>query len=85
MKKKDFLTTTELAELLGVSRITIFNRIKLGKIKVEKVGRIYIIPREELEVILGKTLSEEQKRTITAGVKKTIKDFGQTLEMLGKE
>lgn len=84
MNKKDFYSTTEVAKLIGVSRITVFRRIKSGRIKAEKIGRTYAIPREELGVILGKTLTEEQKRIITAGVKKAIKDYGRTLEMLGK-
>lgn len=85
MIKKDYFTTPEVAKLLGVSRITIFKRIKMGHIKAEKIGRIYAIPREELRVILGETLNDDQKEVITAGVKKAIKDYGGALEMLGKE
>lgn len=85
MIKKDFFTTSEVAKFLGVSRITVFKKIKAGNIKAEKIGRIYAIPREELRVILGETLSDDQKEVITAGVKKAIKDYGRALEMLGKE
>jgi len=33
MESKDFYTTTELASLLGISRIAVFNRIKKGNHK----------------------------------------------------
>ena len=36
---KKYLSTTEVAKLLEVSRVTVFNRIKSGEIKAEKIGR----------------------------------------------
>jgi hypothetical protein len=35
--------------------------------------------------ILGKTLSEEDKREIDAAVKKTVNEYGEVLKLLGKE
>lgn len=45
--KKEYLSTAELANLLGVSRIAVFKKIKLGKIKAFKIGRNFVIPIEE--------------------------------------
>ncbi|MFH0820835.1 MAG: nucleotidyltransferase domain-containing protein [Candidatus Peregrinibacteria bacterium] len=43
----DYISTTEAAEKMGVSRITVFNMIKDGRIKrAIKVGRNYIIPAD---------------------------------------
>lgn len=85
MKNQKYLTITELAKLLGISRVAVFKKIKKGEIKAEKIGRMFVIPKNEFEVILGKTLSESQKRIIQAGIKKTIKDYRKTLELLGSE
>jgi excisionase family DNA binding protein len=43
----DYISTTEAAEMLGVSRVTVFNMIKDKRIKrAIKVGRNYIIPKD---------------------------------------
>ncbi|MFH1657138.1 MAG: helix-turn-helix domain-containing protein [bacterium] len=48
MKPKEFYTTKELAELLGISRIAVFNRIKKGDIKAQKMGRNFIIFKKDI-------------------------------------
>ncbi len=83
MKKDQFLSTTELADILGISRIAVFNKIKLGQIKAQKVGRNYIIDRNDLGPILGESLSPKQKSDIDKAVKKTVKEYGETLKSLG--
>ena len=47
-ESKLFYTTKEVADILKVSSVTIFKRIKNGKINAEKIGRNYLIPRSEL-------------------------------------
>jgi excisionase family DNA binding protein len=85
MTQKDFLTIKEVADLLGISRVAVFKKVKLGQIKAEKIGRNFAIQKSELSNILGQSLSQEEKKVIHEGVKKTIKEFGDTLEKLGKE
>ncbi len=85
MKEKDYFTTTELAKILGISRIAVFKKIKSGEIKAIRVGRVFAIPKAEFEIILGKTLSADQKKVIDEGIKKTIREYGTTLKMLGNE
>ena len=48
MELKEFYTTKELAELLGVSRIAVFNRIKKGDIKAQKMGRNFVIFKKDI-------------------------------------
>lgn len=48
MESKEFYTTKELAELLGISRIAVFNRIKKGNIKAQKMGRNFIIFKKDI-------------------------------------
>ncbi len=84
MTNKEFLTTTELAELLGISRIAVFKKIKSGAIKAEKVGRNYVIRKKDLGFILGQILSKKDKSEIEKAVKKVVKEYGETLRLLGK-
>jgi excisionase family DNA binding protein len=85
MGKNGFFTTSEAAKILGISRIAVFNRIKKGKLKAMQIGRNFAIPKEELEDNLGRELSEEEKFFLEEGVKKVIKEYGETLQRLGKE
>ena len=83
MLKDNYYSTTEVAELLGVSRITVFNMIKDGRIQAEKVGRNYLIPKNALGI--DAELTSDQKQKITKVVKKTIKEYGETLRLLANE
>jgi len=46
---KLYYSTDEAAEVLGVHRNTIKNRIKEGELQAFKIGRQWRIPREALE------------------------------------
>ena len=82
---KDYLTVKELADILDVSRVTIFNRIKNGQIKAAKVGKMYIIDKKDLVEIIDVELSEESKIKISKGIDKVITEYGDVLKKLGKE
>jgi len=83
MKEKRFLSTTELAKILGISRIAVYKKIKGGKIKATKVGHDFVIDKKELGDILKSELKRKDKIQIEKAVKKTIEDYGETLKMLG--
>ncbi len=85
MEKEEFLSTIELAKLLGISRIAVFKKIKKGEIKAVKVGRNFIISKKELGGILGKFLTKKDKSKIDEAVNKTVREYGETLKLLGKE
>ncbi len=82
---KDFYSVKELADLLHLSRITIFNRIKNGKIEAEKVGRNYIIKKKDVDLIILDGLTDKVKSEIEKGVKRVIAEYGDVLKKLGKE
>ena len=84
-KKSDYITIPELAKILGLSRIAIFKRVKKGTIRAIKIGRNYAIPRSYIDSIFGKTLGDSDKKEIDMAVKKTVKEYGRTLKLLGKE
>ena len=81
----EFLSTLELARLLGMSRISVFNKIKKGEIKAIKVGRAYIINRKDVPEITGQVLNNKTSQEIDIAVQKTIREYGETLRLLGKE
>ena len=84
MIEKQF-STSEVAKMLGISRIAVFKKIKNGRIKAKKIGRIYVIEKKELAQILGQILSKSKKEEIDTSVKKMIREYGETLKLLGKE
>lgn len=83
--QKELLSTSQVAEILGVSRITVFNKIKEGKIKAEKIGRNFVIEKKELLEALGTVISAEKKKEIDQVVKKATNEYGEALKKLGQE
>ncbi|MBU4205048.1 helix-turn-helix domain-containing protein, partial [Patescibacteria group bacterium] len=67
MKNKEFLSTAELAKILGISRVAVFKKIKKGKIKAMKVGRSFIIRKKNLTGILPMGISDEDWETFRKG------------------
>lgn len=88
-KKAIFVSVAELAKMLGISRIAVFNKIKKGQIPAEKIGRSYAISMEHVnEIISGSNsgiLTEEKKEDIRKAVEKVVKEYGETLKLLGRE
>ena len=79
------MTTAELAKFLGISRIAVFKKIKAGKIKAKRIGRNFVIDKKELGGILDESLTKKKKNEIDEAVRKTVKEYGETLKLLGKE
>jgi len=82
---QDLLSTSETAKMLGVSRVAVFKKIKTGEINARKIGRNYVISRKDLGEALGAILTAQKKRAIEQSVQKTIREYGETLKLLGKE
>jgi excisionase family DNA binding protein len=85
MASPRYLTIPELAKVLGVSRIAIYNRVKKGQIPATKIGRTYVIIDQEIADILGKGATRKGKKRIDAAVRKTVQEYGEVLKRLGKE
>jgi len=58
IKEKDFYTITELAKLLGISRVSVFKRVRRDSIKGQKMGCNFIIFKKDIDL---KRLSAEIK------------------------
>lgn len=81
-----FISVSEAAHVIGVSRVTVFLWIKKGLIQAQKVGRNYIIPYQEiLKHVENRPINEQEKMRIKEGLEKALHDFGETIRMLGKE
>ncbi len=80
-----FLSTAEAAQILGISRIAVFHKIQSGEIKAKKIGRNYVIRREDLGDFFQKELSKHQKELISNAVHKAVKEYGETLQLLKDE
>ncbi len=80
-----YYSTTEVARILRLSRIAVFQRIKSGRLKAEKVGRNYIISHENLSEALGQVIGEERREAIERAIEKALHEYGGTFKLLGKE
>ena len=85
MATKRYTTIPELAKMLGVSRVTVYNWVKKGDILATKVGKTYIITDKTVNDILSKRMTEETKRRIRTAVKRTVREHGEILERLSRE
>jgi len=85
MADKEFLSTREVADLLGISTAAVKKKIKFGTIKARKVGRNYVINKADLPIEVGGELTEIKKKLIDDAVRKTVSEYGETLRLLGKE
>ena len=82
----NYLSTAELAKRLGISRITVFNWIKSGKLKAERIGRGYVIDVSDAEKFTKAGASDESKqKEIGEAVTRVVKEYGETLKKLGAE
>jgi excisionase family DNA binding protein len=85
MVKKEYITVPELAEILGISRIAAYKKVKNGQIPAEKIGRNYAISKSDIARSLTGRMTGKNKKQIDTAVKKTMQEYGQVLKWLGKE
>jgi excisionase family DNA binding protein len=85
MEKANYLTIPQLAEILGISRIAVYKKVKKGEIEAIKIGRTYAIPKKLILGILGKTLKKTSKQEIDKAIRKTVDEYGEVLKLLGRE
>lgn len=85
MQPKPYYSTSEAAKILGISRVAVFNRIKKGQLDAIKIGRNYLVEKEQLSPTKDKALSDKDKNLINKAVDKTLKEYGQTLKLLAHD
>lgn len=50
MQNKNFYTTSELAKVLKIIRVSVLKRIGTGSIKAIKMGRNFVIFKKDIDV-----------------------------------
>ncbi len=81
----EFLSTSEVAKMLKISRIAILKKISKGQIKAFKIGRNYVIPKEETLKLLGLVIGEDKKKEIDKIIHKATKEYREVFKRLGRE
>jgi excisionase family DNA binding protein len=71
---KEFYSTTEVARILNISRVSVFRQIKLGKIKAIKIGRNFVISHDGLLEALGKSVGTAKKEAIERAIDRAMKE-----------
>lgn len=84
MITKKYITTAEAANILGISTVAVFKRIKSGALPAQKIGRNYAIDPEDLGLKTGK-LNDRTKKQIGEAVKRVVSEYGEALKKLGRE
>jgi len=85
MGKNEFMTIPQLAKILGISRIAVYNKVKNGEIKAIRIGRNYAINVKDIVDIIGQELSKKDKEEIDKAVTKAVAEYGEVLKLLGRE
>ena len=85
MRTQNYITIPQLAKLLGVSRIAIYNRVRKGQIPAIKIGRDYAITDQTVAEILGRKVTDQGKKRIDDAVQRTVREYAETLNLLAKE
>ena len=83
--KNQYITSTELAQLLGISRVAVFKKIKNKQIPAKKVGRNFVIHKSLLPELFPPQLTSQEKQLIERVIKNVLKEYEETLRLLGKE
>ena len=85
---KRYLSTSEVAELLGISRVAVLKQIKTGRLKAIRIGRNYAI---DICVLGAKTnivieaKSGEDEVQIEQAMDRVLKEYSVALKRLGNE
>ena len=75
---KKYLTTSEAAKLLGISRVAVFKKIKKGEKQAIKAGRNYLIYNED-------TTGGNTGKNIEKSVNRVVREYGEAIKLLGDE
>jgi len=79
------MTIPQLAREMGVSRVTVYNKVKSGQIPATKVGPNYVISARTARRVLQMELTVADKRRINDAVDRIVAQYGELLKWLGAE
>ncbi|MDP3793770.1 MAG: helix-turn-helix domain-containing protein [Candidatus Uhrbacteria bacterium] len=82
---KKIFSIKEVADLLGVDRVTVYRWVKSGKVKAEMIGGAYVISVVDLPHHFIGGLSEDKKIQIRDAVAQALEQYGETFRALAQE
>ncbi len=82
---KDYYSIEEVANILRVSKKTIWQWIKDGRVKTRRVGRSNTFPHAIVMELLGQTIKPQERINIEKIINKALKEYGETFKKLGNE
>jgi excisionase family DNA binding protein len=82
-KESKLLTVKEVADLMDISRVHAWRKIKSGEIKATKIGRAYVIKEEDLQGIY-KQIKKSEEKVVERAFQRTMKEYGKAIRKLGK-
>jgi len=85
MLKNKYISIPQLAKILGISRISVYKKVKKGEIKAIRIGKNYAIPTGSIKKLSGTPLDSASKKMIEKAVDKTFQEYGEVLKLLGKD
>jgi excisionase family DNA binding protein len=59
---KEFISTAELAAILGISRVAVFKNIDNKKIPATRVGRAFVVSKKDVPKILRSRASRKHSQ-----------------------
>ena len=80
---RGLMSVTQAAGVLGVSRVAVYKKIHKGEIRSVRIGKGYAIPDQEIEAILGRTVSPERQKLIEKIVSRVVEEYHDVLIRLG--
>ena len=83
MTESNYLSLKEAADILGISRVAVFKKVKKGEIKAERIGRSFAVKKSEISGIFSKKLEDKDKKEIDRAIEKTIDEYGEALKQIG--
>jgi excisionase family DNA binding protein len=79
--KEKYITTSELAKMLGISRVAVFKKLKSGEIKATEYGNSYIIEKDSLPIEIKEKIKKLQDEAVSKAVATDSKDLGFEKEL----
>ncbi len=79
------MTIPQLASQMGLSRITVYNRVRKHQIPATRVGRNYIISARTATRLLQEEITPEHQQWIDDAVTRVVAEYGTLLKWLSRE
>lgn len=80
-----FLSISQAAKKLDISRVAVFKKIKKGELFAKKVGNKYLIKEEDLCDVFQSCISKSQEKEVAKAVKKLFDEYGEAMKLLANE